>query len=62
MDYLLPDLDDDPIAFVFGHYDDWYRRDTAPCVLLAVQGYEDYELEAIMFSHAIFASNFLNPN
>lgn len=57
-----PDTDDEPIQVVIGYYDDWYRPDLAHFVLLATQGYEDWEHEAIIAAHAVYAEQFLNLN
>lgn len=53
---------DEPIQVIFGHYDDWFRRDLVPDLLAAVNEYADWELEVIIAAEAVYAENFLCPN
>lgn len=56
------DEENEPIAVVFGYYDDWFRPDIAPHVITAVMGTDDWELEVVIAAEAVYASNFLSPN
>lgn len=58
----LPDLDDEPIQLIFGHYDDWLWRDHVASILADANELADWECELTIAAEAVYAENFLSPN